>query len=140
MLKQIGVGILASAIAFGGTIMPAISQPAPEVQFTPKARVTLNGDRVNITLVNKTNAAINYQVVGDTQFRTLAGQGTATLQGLRVPMTVTLDRQDSGLLRVTPKQAEKSPNTIEVTLDTTTDLAIDGTTMRVEANGSVFLY
>lgn len=140
MLKQIGFGILATAIAIGGAITPAISQPAPELQFTPKTRVTLNGDRVNVTLINRTSAAINYQVVGDTQFRTLAGQQTVALQGLRVPTTLTFDRQDSGLLKITLKQSEKSPNTIEATLDTTTDLAIDGTTVRIENNGSVFLY
>lgn len=146
MLKQIGFGILAAAIAIGNTVAPVFSQtkptiaPAPEAQFVPKTRVTLKGDRVNITLINQTNAAISYQAIGDTQIRTLPARGTVTLQGLRVPTTLTLDRQDFGLLNVTPKQSTKAPDTIEVTLDTTTDLAVDGITMRVEDNGAVFLY
>ncbi|MER3477304.1 MAG: hypothetical protein C4287_13380 [Leptolyngbya sp. ERB_1_2] len=114
--------------------------PAPEAQFVPKTQVTLNGNRVNITLINKTNAAISYQAIGDTQIRSLPGQGTVTLQGLRVPTTLTFDRQDFGLLNVTPKQAETTPGTIEVTLDAATNLAVDRTTLRVEDNGSVFLY
>ncbi len=146
MLKQIGFGILATVITIGGVISPVFSQtkpgttPAPEAQFVPKTRVTLKGDRVNITLINQTNAAISYQAIGDTQIRTLPRRGTVTLQGLRVPTTLTLDRQDFGLLSVTPKQSTKAPGTIEVTLDTTTDLAVDGITMRVEDNGAVFLY
>jgi hypothetical protein len=148
MLKPFGFGILAALVTVSSVMTPASAQnqakptvtPAPEAQFIPKARVDLKGDRVNITLVNKTNAAISYQAVGDTQVRTLPGRTTVTLQGLRVPTTLTLDRQDSGLLQVTPKQSQKTPGTIEVTLDTNTNLATDGTTMRVEENGSVFLY
>lgn len=145
MLKKIGFGILAAILLIPGSIAPAFAQstrpattPAPETQFVPRAQVTLNGDRVNITLINLTNAAITYQAIGDTEIRTLPGRGTVSLQGLRVPTTLTLDRQDAGLLNVTPK--EKAPGTIEVTLDATTDLAIDSPTMRVESNGSVFLY
>lgn len=145
MLKKIGFGILTAIVIMSGSIAPVFAQstrpattPAPETQFVPRAQVKLNGDRVNITLINLTNAAITYQAIGDTQVRTLPGRGTVNLQGLRVPTTLTLDRQDSGLLNVTPR--EKAPGTIEVTLDATTDLGIDSPTMRVESNGSVFLY
>jgi hypothetical protein len=145
MLKKIGFGILTAILLTSGSIAPAFAQsttpattPAPETQFTPRAQVQLNGDRVNITLINLTNAAITYQAIGDTEIRTLPGRGTVALQGLKVPTTLTLDRQDSGLLNITTK--EKAPGTIEVTLDATTDLAIDSPTMRVESNGSVFLY
>lgn len=145
MLKPIGFGILTTALIIGGSIAPIFAQstrpattPAPEAQFVPRAQVTLNGDRVTITLINQTNAAISYQAIGDTQVRTLPGRTTVTLQGLRVPTTLTLDRQDSGLLNVAPR--EKSPGTIEVTLDATTDLGVDSPTLRIESNGSVFLY
>ncbi|MCU0549872.1 MAG: hypothetical protein MUC48_11045 [Leptolyngbya sp. Prado105] len=149
MFKLFGFGCLAILVAMSSAVLPATAQqpqtkpavtPAPESQFIPKARVTLKGDRINIMLINKTNADIAYQAVGDTQFRTLPGRGTVMLQGLRVPTTLTLDRKDAGLIQVTPKQSTTAPNTIEVELDTTTNLATDGTTMRVEANGSVFLY
>lgn len=114
--------------------------PLPEALFIPKARMQLQGDRVNLRLINKTNANITFQAVGDTEPRTLAGQATIALQGLQVPMTLTLDREDSGFILVTPKPSEQSPNLLEVTLETTTDLSADATTMRVERNGSVFLY
>lgn len=148
MLKQFRFGILAAltvASLYGLSSASAQSTnptvtPAPEAQFIPRARVTLSGDRVTITLTNKTDAAISYQAIGDTQVRTLPGRGTVTLRGLRVPTTLTLRRQDFGLLQVTPKQSEKSPGTIEVTLDATTNFATDGITLSVENNGSVFLY
>lgn len=146
MRTQIGFGVLATLVTMGGSIAPGFAQAQPalnpplESQFQPKAQITLSGDRVNVRLVNLTNAAISYQAIGDTQIRTLPGRGTVTLQGLRVPTTLTFDRQDSGLLNITPRQSGTAPNTIEVTLDATTDLGIDSPTMRVESNGSVFLY
>lgn len=147
MLKLIELGILTTLLAYVGTIAPVLSAPqprpavtpAPETQFVPKTKIAITSDRLNITLINKTSAAISYQAVGDTQVRTLAGVSTVTLRGLRVPITLTLDRQDSGLLQLTPKQSN-NPETLEVTLDTTTNFAADETTLRVEADGSVFLY
>lgn len=147
-------GTIASAAILGGAIAPITSAqqptptpqaqptttPLPELQFSPRTRVQLNGGRVNITLINKTNAAIVYQAIGDTQQRTLAGQQTVTLRGLRVPVSLTFDRQDAGLLRVLPKPSTTLPNTLEVTLETTTNLNLDKTTMRIEDNGFVFLY
>lgn len=149
-------GTIASAAILGGTIAPITSAqqpqptptpqaqptttPLPELQFSPRTRVQLNGSRVNITLINKTNAAIVYQAIGDTQQRTLAGRQTITLRGLRVPVSLTFDRQDAGLLRVLPKPSATLPNTLEVTLDTTTNLNLDKTTMRIEDDGFVFLY
>lgn len=150
-MNRFRFNVLAALVAVSSTSLYGISvsaqeqtnptvTPAPEVQFVPQAKVTLSSDRVNVMLTNKTSAAISYQAIGDTQVRTLPGRTTVTLRGLRVPTTLTLRRQDSGLLQVMPKQSEKSPSTIEVTLDATTNLATDGITMRVERNGSVFLY
>ena len=144
MVRFLVSAAITTSLFLGLSVMPAFAQdpsatPLPESQFVPKARIQLNGDRITVTLINRTNAAIYYQAVGDTQIRTLAGRETVTLRGLRVPTTLTLDRQDFGLLQVTPKQAQ-APNSLEVTLDTTTNLGVDGTTMRVEPNGSVFLY
>ncbi len=150
MLKRFVLGMIAASSTISWVIAPAMSSsapqdntvvtPAPSDQFAPRARITLNTDRMNVTLINNTNAVINYQVVGDTQPRSLAGLSTIALQGLRVPATLTLHRQDGGLIKVTPKQSEKSPNTLEATLDTTTDLGVDTPTMRVEASGSIYLY
>lgn len=155
ILGLISLGVMVSALAADRTTLPAISSdlrgaliaqsttvvtPAPESQFVPKARIQPTGDRTTITLINNTYAAIAYQAVGDTQPRILPGRTRVTLRGLRAPVTLTLDRQDAGLLLVTPKPSATSPETLEVLLDTTTDLGADATTLRVEQTGSVFLY
>jgi hypothetical protein len=119
---------------------PAISPPYPDQQFVPKARIALTGDRVNVMLRNNTYAPITYQAIGDTKPRTLAGRATVMLQGLKMPLTLTLDRQDAGLLKVTSKVMTKMDNTVEFAMDTTTDLGADATTLRIEKTGSVFMY
>ncbi|NJR50301.1 MAG: hypothetical protein HC780_12760 [Leptolyngbyaceae cyanobacterium CSU_1_3] len=119
---------------------PTISPPYPDQQFVPQARVALTGDRINVMLRNNTYASITYQVIGDTKPRTLAGRSTVMLQRLKMPLTLTLDRQDAGLLKVTSKVMAKMDNTVEFGLDTTTDLSTDATTLRIEKTGSVFIY
>ncbi|NDJ17843.1 hypothetical protein [Myxacorys almedinensis] len=128
--------IVASAQPSPSTVVT----PAPESQFIPRARIQPKSDRTTITLINNTYASIMYQAVGDTQPRTLQGRTRVTLRGLRAPVTLTLDREDAGLLLVTPNPSPTSPETLEVLLDTTTDLGVDATTLRVERSGSVFLY
>jgi hypothetical protein len=121
-------------------VNPSISTPFPEQQFIPRAKIVLTGDRVTVMLKNNTYATISYQVIGDTQPRTLAGRSSVLLQKLRTPVTLTLDRQDAGLLKVTPNAVSNAKESLEVTLDTTTDLSADATTLRIENTGSIFLY
>jgi hypothetical protein len=112
----------------------AQTEPPP----VPIGAVTLINNTVTIRLINQTGAVITYEVIGDTQIRTLAGNAEATLQNLTVPITVTFRRQDSGLL-----QASLSPNSpagvLELTLSATTELAADRTVLNVGDNGEVFL-
>jgi hypothetical protein len=101
------------------------------------AAVSPSDGRVTIRLINNTNAPISFQAIGDTQIRTLAGRSEIALQGLRIPTTVTFYRQDRGLLMVTPKSSESG--VLEVTMQETTDFAMDRTALRIENNGSVYL-
>ncbi len=116
----------------GSTVQP----PLPEEQ-APSAMVTPVDGKINIKLINATNAAVTYQVVGDTDQRTLAGDANVTLQGITTPVTVTLVREDGGLLKVSPQAA--SAGLLEVTLDETTSLDESDSTMRVQQNGIVLL-
>lgn len=102
------------------------------------ATVSPTDGRVSVRLVNQTNAPIVYQVIGDTQLRTLAGRAEVMLQGLRTPTNVAFYRQDRGLLMVTP-QGSSQNGTLDVTLQETTDFAMDRTSMRIEKNGAVYL-
>ncbi|HEY9847192.1 MAG TPA: hypothetical protein V6D03_13470, partial [Candidatus Caenarcaniphilales bacterium] len=79
---------------------PQIAPPAPEELQPPSATAMLTDGRLTIKLVNRTNAVMNYQAIGDTKERSLPGQTNITLQTLKVPTTLTFYRQDRGLLRV----------------------------------------
>jgi hypothetical protein len=102
------------------------------------ATVSPSDGRVSVRLVNKTNTPIVYQVIGDTQLRSLGGRSEVMLQGLRTPANVAFYRQDRGLLMVTPQSSSQS-SMLDVTLQETTDFAMDRTSMRIENNGAVYL-
>jgi hypothetical protein len=117
----------------GSTIQP----PLPEQQQAPNMMVTPVDGKINIKLINTTNAVVTYQVVGDTNQRTLTGDSDVTLQNLETPVTVTFVRQDRGLLKVSPQAS--SSGLLEVTLDETTNLDEGKSTMRIEKGGAVFI-
>jgi hypothetical protein len=112
--------------------------PAPESRQQASAQVQSVNGRVTLVFVNKTNAAITYQAVDDTNMRSLPGKSTVSLQSLVLPATVTFRRQDGGLLNATPRPSEQ-PGQLIVTLDAALDLSLDRTTLSIESNGAVFL-
>lgn len=114
-----------------------IQPPLPEEQQSPSATVMPVDGKINIKLMNATNAVVTYQVVGDTDQRALAGDSDVTLQNIQTPVTVTFVREDKGLLQVTPQAA--SEGLLEVMLDETTNLDEGKGTMRVQQGGEVFL-
>jgi hypothetical protein len=101
------------------------------------AAVSPTDGKVSVLLVNQTNAPIVYQAIGDTQQRILPGRSQVTLQGLTTPVNVTFYRQDRGLLMVTPQSSPQG--VLKVTLQETTDFAMDRTALRIEKNGAVYL-
>jgi hypothetical protein len=126
-----------SALPTRPSVTP-IQPPAPEQQQEPSIQIALVNGKANIRLINNTNAQITYQVIGDTEPRILKGQSEVTLQGLSTPATLTFQRNDSGLLMVTPQPGEQQGN-LEVTLEETTDVNQDRSAMRIQSNGAVFL-
>lgn len=116
-------------------IIPLVP-PAPEQLQPPSAIVIPTNGRLTVKLVNRTDATLAYQVIGDTQERTLPGRTNVTLQALKTPRTITFYRQDRGLLRVRP---QPSPGLLTVTFTETTDLGVDKNVMMIQENGSVYL-
>lgn len=114
----------------------AITPPLPEEQ-TPSAIATPVDGKINIKLINTTNAVVSYQVIGDTNQRFLSGDSNVTLQNIKTPVTVTFSRQDRGLLKVSPQA--NLEGLLEVTLDEATSLNEDNTTMRIQQDGKVLL-
>ncbi|MBD2567753.1 hypothetical protein [Anabaena lutea] len=115
-----------------------LQPPAPEQRQEPSTRMALADGKANIMLINDTGADVTYQVIGDTAPRILAGKSSTNLTDLTTPVTVTFQREDRGLLMVTPKAAREK-GTLEVTFKETTDVNQDKSAMIIQANGSVFL-
>ncbi len=119
------------------TVLAQATPPLPEELQSPSATVVLVNGTVNVTLVNQTYTDITYQVVGDTEPRTLSGRNDVTLKTLRAPVTITFQRPDRGLLLVSPEASEAG--SLEVTLTETTDLDVDKSAMTIQETGDVFL-
>jgi hypothetical protein len=141
-IQLIGIaGVLALPGLALAAPAPLASQPQPQnlaqVTPTPDSAMTPVNGKVSIRFVNETGAAIEYQVVGDTEYRTLAGNSEMTLQGLPVPTTLTFRRKDAGLLQVR-FQADSPSGTIVVNVSATTDFALDRTTLYIDRDGRIF--
>jgi len=118
--------------------MPSTPTNAPPRFPMPSARVTPAEGMIVIKLVNSTNAVINYQIVGVTQPRTLGEQSEILLQALKVPITLTYQRPDGGLLLVRP-QATAMPGMLQVSFGATTELTADTKSLEIQEDGKVIL-
>ncbi|WP_367579439.1 hypothetical protein [Nostoc sp. PCC 7107] len=113
--------------------------PSASQQQAPSTTIALANGKVDVKLINDTGARVTYQVIGDTEARSLEGKSNVMLQGISTPVTVTFQREDGGLLLVTPQASAEQSGMLEVTLNEATDLAQDTKAMRIQQNGSVFL-
>lgn len=115
-----------------------IQPPLPENRANAVATVKPMMDgRVNVTLKNDTNARISYQAVTHTQVRYLEGGEEVILREIPTPVTITMVREDRGLLRVMPMSIEEGMLT--VTLDEQTRFDNNQGVLRIQENGNVFL-
>ncbi len=129
-------------------VSPAMSpspngmSPAPQdarARFPmPSARVTPAEGMVVIKLVNTTNAVINYQVIGVSPQRTLGEQSEILLKTIQLPITLTYQRPDGGLLLVRP-QATAMPGMLQVSFGATTELDADTKSLQIQEDGKVIL-
>ena len=118
--------------------VPSTPTDAPPRFPMPSARVTPAEGGIVIKLVNNTNAVINYQIVGVTPQRTLGEQSEIVLKTIQVPITLTYQRPDGGLLQVRP-QATAMPGMLQVSFGATTDLATDTKSLEIQEDGKVIL-
>jgi len=114
-----------------------IQPPAPESRQGAIATVIPTAGTVDVKLKNNTNAGISYQAVGHTQPRFLVGGQEFVLRDLPTPITITLVREDGGLLKVIPMST--SEGTLSVSLDETTNFDNNQGVLRIQRDGQVFL-
>ena len=117
---------------------PASVSPLPEERSEPIAVVMPMDGQVNVTLKNNTNALITYEAVGHTQRRYLQGGKETILQGLPLPVTLTMVRQDDGFIQVMPVSSESGM--LEISLDEDQEpLDKNQGTVRIQEDGQVFI-
>lgn len=128
------------SVIIPGDTLPStrpLTPPLPEQQQAPSARVVPVEGKVNVRLVNQTYTEIKYQVIGDTEYRTLTGRSDVMLQNLKTPVNITFQRPDRGLLQVLPQSSEEGM--LEVSLTETSNFGVDRTAMTIQENGNVLL-
>lgn len=113
-------------------------QSQPDQLPIPLAIVRLDSSTLDIRMINASGAELNYQVIGDTDFRLLNAQSDITLQDLSIPTTITFRRSDGGLLTPTI-EVNNSEGTLTLILQPTEDFASDRTALRIEPTGAVYL-
>lgn len=120
-----------------GSTTPPVEPPISQ-QESPIASVMPNNGRVSVRLTNQTNAAISYQVIGNTGTRTLPGRSSVVLRDLPTPVTIAYHREDHGLLMVTPQPSSQT-GMLSVNFNEGTSFRKDSISMRIQQDGSVFL-
>jgi hypothetical protein len=134
---------IATSVGLGAVALPnRIAQVDPNTGFTgiqiPYTSITPANGRVNLRFINETGSAIEYQVIGDTEYRSLSGRAEMTLEGLRLPATFTFRRADNGFLRVT-LYPDSSTGTLTLRVRETANFSEDRTSVYVDQSGGIYL-
>lgn len=121
----------------GMSSLPLVQPPLPENRAEPIATVVPVAGEVDVKLKNNTNALISYEAIGHTQRRFLPAGMEVTLK-LPTPTTITMVRQDEGLLEVVSMPTSGS-EMLAISLDETTTLSDNQGVLRIQSDGQVFL-
>jgi hypothetical protein len=121
----------------------AIAQELPE----PITVIELADDLLTIRLVNQTEDAIEYQVLGDTELRTILGSSDITLRSLRIPVSLIFHyrsiprsfSEQTGLLEVELIQDPATGN-LDVMMMPTQNPAQDSSFIEIDVNGNVYVF
>lgn len=112
--------------------------PLPQNQQMPVAYVLPGNAPVAVEIINRTNTSITYEAIGETRDRLLGGGDEAMLLDLQIPLTVTFERPDGGLIQAEPEII--APGEIRIYLSEANNLDSDISNMRIDTNGSMYLY
>ena len=115
-----------------------IQPPIPENRANAIATIKPMMGKVSVMLKNDTNARISYQAVTHTQVRYLEGGEEVTLRDIPTPVSITMVREDKGLLRVMPMSSEED-GMLTITLDEKTEFDNNQGVLRIQEDGQVFL-
>jgi hypothetical protein len=124
----------------------------PLVTLTPKpvqssiireqiaiATVTPQSGQINMRLRNTMQTMLTYQALGETSPRSLGGGEEILLQNLPLPMTLTLNRTDGGLVKVVPMSNQKE-GVLGISITEASGLSDSQLNLLVQSEGQVYVY
>ncbi|MEM9923271.1 MAG: hypothetical protein AAF915_05870 [Cyanobacteria bacterium P01_D01_bin.50] len=120
------------------TNVKPVQPPIPENRANAIATIKPMMGKVSVMLKNDTNARISYQALTHTEVRYLEGGEEVILRDIPTPATITMVREDGGLLQVMPMSTE-SEDMLTVTLDEKTTFDNNQGVLRIQEDGQVFL-
>ena len=115
-----------------------IQPPMPARQMRTMGNIDVNGRTVDVSLNNDTNTGVTYQVIGHTGDRLLYEGNETELLNLPLPVTITVLREDAGLIDIQDMMAEDGE--VKFTLQEEGDLTGSEKTIRIQEDGTVFVY
>ena len=112
--------------------------PTQESETTepPPDRILSGQSVITLKLINKTGAIIEYQVIGG-RYLTLGKTSVATLSEVPIPLTLTYQRPDGGLILVRPRNI--SSTVLEVIFHPTEDFDLDTNSLNISGKGQISL-
>ncbi|ABG52328.1 hypothetical protein Tery_3209 [Trichodesmium erythraeum IMS101] len=107
-----------------------------ETTDSPPDRIRSDLGLITLRLINQTGAIIEYQVIGG-QYMTLGGTSVVELSKLSIPLTLTYQRPDGGLILV--RYQSISPTVLEVIFHPTEDFDLDTNSLNISGKGQISL-
>ena len=117
------------------TTEPTRRQPPPRFP-RPTDRMRSVQGLITLRLINRTGAIIEYQVIGGRHL-ILGETSVVELPELPIPLTLTYQRPDGGLLLVSPRRV--SSRVLEVIFHPTEDFDLDSKSLNIGGKGRIFL-
>ncbi|MDJ0735673.1 MAG: hypothetical protein QNJ47_16700 [Nostocaceae cyanobacterium] len=115
-----------------------VQPPVPEYRSNAIATVEPILGTVDVKLKNDTNTPISYQAIEHTQTRYLSAGEEVLLQDIPTPATITMVREDGGLLKVTPA-SNSDKDRLTISLDESVKFDDNQGVLRIQKDGQVFL-
>lgn len=120
------------------TATPGLSSTSPAREPGEAiAVVTPMNNELSLSLMNDTGATVTYEVVGDTARRMLMAGESAMLQDIPLPATITVVRQDEGLLDISA--VDTDDGMLQLSLMPEPDLDSTQGVIRIQEDGQVFV-
>jgi len=118
---------------------PQTIQSIPDNQQRVIARVTPLLGQVSMKLKNDMQTEVIYQAIGETSQRSLKAGQEVMLKNLPLPMTLTLNRTDGGLVRLVPMPMN-TEGMLDISIKEANGLNDSHLNLNIQTEGQVSAY